>query len=220
MTDQQQKDWLGPERYKLYKDYKLPLDRFIPPYPNKQMTIVELKEHDKASFANIPAKSEAKPQPTKEELHRQHLAKREKQRLEAYDNRRDKWVEEMKKAGVDDTVAHKLADLYTPEMAKLGKPPKIILTDEPNAYYSHYWGTGNRHKGGEIILRQYQDVIGSATKGKYGGGHKKSYYKKEIGNKEAFAQTFSAYIRKDEVFKLEFPNQWDYIDNLIKGLHK
>ena len=53
MTAQQQKDWLGPERYKLYKDYKLPLDRFIPPYPNKRMTIVELKEQDKASFNSI-----------------------------------------------------------------------------------------------------------------------------------------------------------------------
>ena len=329
MTAQQQRDWLGPQRYKLYKDFKLPLDRFIPPYPNKRMTIIELKEQDKASFVDVSKKPVPKPQLTKEELHQKHLSKREKQRLDAYDKRRDNWVEEMKKAGVDDTVAHQLADLYTPEIAKLGKPPKIILTDAPDAYYSHYWGTGNRHKGGEIvlrkdpstweghpitaihefghwvdnhtrfrkiryntswadyekagsdfanavkadwnilkskqkgfleyyneyeyfdisknrmeggywreireklfgnkktldlgeekILRQYQDVVGSATKGKYGGGHKKSYYKKEIGNKEAFAQTFSAYIRKDEVFKLEFPNQWNYIDNLMKGLHK
>ena len=74
--------------------------------------------------------------------------------------------------------------------------------------------------GERKILRQYQDVIGSATKGKYGGGHKKSYYRDEVGNQEAFAQTFSAYIRKDEVFRLEFPNQWNYIDNLMKGLHK
>ena len=56
MTAQQQKDWLGPQRYKLYKDHKLPLDRFIPPYPNKRMTIIELKEQDKASFAAAPAK--------------------------------------------------------------------------------------------------------------------------------------------------------------------
>ena len=54
----------------------------------------------------------------------------------------------------------------------------------------------------------------------YGGGHKKSYYRDEVGNQEAFVQTFSAYIRKDEVFRLEFPNQWNYIDNLMNGLHK
>lgn len=59
MTAQQQKDWLGPERYKLYKDFKLPLDRFIPPYPDKRMTIAELKAQDKASFA-VGAVSQAK----------------------------------------------------------------------------------------------------------------------------------------------------------------
>ena len=77
MTAQQQRDWLGPQRYKLYKDFKLPLDRFIPPYPNKRMTIIELKEADKASFAAAPASG--KPKLTKDELHREHLEKRKKQ---------------------------------------------------------------------------------------------------------------------------------------------
>ena len=100
------------------------------------MTIVELKEHDKASFADVSKKPVPKPQPTKEELRRRHLAKREKQWLEAYDNRRDNWVEEMKKAGVDDRVAGELADLYTPEMAKLGKPPKVVIENRTQAYNS------------------------------------------------------------------------------------
>ena len=79
MTAQQQKDWLGPERYKLYKDYKLPLDRFIPPYPNKRMTIVELKEQDKASFAGLLNVFKGKSKQTPEELHQKHIEKRKKQ---------------------------------------------------------------------------------------------------------------------------------------------
>ena len=52
MTEQQRKDWLGPERYKLWKKGNIPLDKFIPPYPKKRMTVEELKKLDKASFAS------------------------------------------------------------------------------------------------------------------------------------------------------------------------
>ena len=52
MTEQQRKDWLGPERYKLWKKGGLKLDKFIPPYPQKRMTVEELKKLDKASFAS------------------------------------------------------------------------------------------------------------------------------------------------------------------------
>lgn len=51
MTEQQRKDWLGPERYKLWKK-GLKLDKFIPPYPQKRMTVEELKKLDKESFAS------------------------------------------------------------------------------------------------------------------------------------------------------------------------
>ena len=50
MTEQQRKDWLGPGRYKLWKKGNIPLDKFIPPYPQKRMTVEELKKLDKASF--------------------------------------------------------------------------------------------------------------------------------------------------------------------------
>ena len=50
MTEQQRKDWLGPERYKLWKRGGISLDKFIPPYPQKRMTVEELKKLDKASF--------------------------------------------------------------------------------------------------------------------------------------------------------------------------
>ena len=49
-----------------------------------------MKEAARLYKEKYPAKTEAKPQPTKEELRRRHLAKREKQWLEAYDNRRGK----------------------------------------------------------------------------------------------------------------------------------
>ena len=52
MTEQQRKDWLGPERYKLWKKGGLKLDKFIPPYPQKRMTVEELKKLDKESFAS------------------------------------------------------------------------------------------------------------------------------------------------------------------------
>ena len=52
MTEQQRKDWLGPERYKLWKKGGLKLDKFIPPYPQKRLTVEELKKLDKESFAS------------------------------------------------------------------------------------------------------------------------------------------------------------------------
>jgi SPP1 gp7 family putative phage head morphogenesis protein len=50
MTDEQRKQWLGPERFKLWKKGNLPLDKFIPPYPDKRLTVDALKELDKQSF--------------------------------------------------------------------------------------------------------------------------------------------------------------------------
>lgn len=51
MNDQQRRDWLGPEKFQLWKRGKLPLDSFIPPYPNKAMTVKEMKRLDQASFS-------------------------------------------------------------------------------------------------------------------------------------------------------------------------
>ena len=57
MTDQQRQDWLGKKRYRIWKHGNLPIDNYIPPYPNKEMTVEKLKELDKASFAQkSPAK--------------------------------------------------------------------------------------------------------------------------------------------------------------------
>lgn len=50
MSEQQKRDWLGPEKYKLWKTGKYDIKDFIPPYPQKAMTVKQLKELDKASF--------------------------------------------------------------------------------------------------------------------------------------------------------------------------
>lgn len=48
MTEQQRIDWLGKKRYDIWKRGNLPLDKFIPPYPNKQLTVKELERLDGA----------------------------------------------------------------------------------------------------------------------------------------------------------------------------
>jgi hypothetical protein len=51
MTDDQRLKWLGPERFKIWQRGNLPLDKFIPPYPDKRLTVEKMKELDKTSFA-------------------------------------------------------------------------------------------------------------------------------------------------------------------------
>ena len=58
-------------------------------------------------------------------LHKEH---RQEQLQTAYDNRRDMWYQDMLDNGVSQEIAGVLADLYTPKIAKLGKPPKIKVT--------------------------------------------------------------------------------------------
>ena len=65
-----------------------------------------------------------------QETHEQHLARRQQQWNDAYDKRRDQWYQSIINAGGSKEIAAELADLYTPEMAKLGKPPKV--TFDPN----------------------------------------------------------------------------------------
>ena len=57
----------------------------------------------------------------------EHRARRQAQWEAAYDKRRDAWYQQIIKDGGSREVAGELADAYTPEMAKLGKPPKIVF---------------------------------------------------------------------------------------------
>jgi len=57
----------------------------------------------------------------------EHAAKRQEQWNTAYEKRLTKWKTELVNAGADNAVAEELAKLYTPEAAKIGKPPKIVV---------------------------------------------------------------------------------------------
>ena len=47
-----QKEWLGETRYKLYKEGKFPLSKFVDPL-NREYTIAELRELDQKTFARL-----------------------------------------------------------------------------------------------------------------------------------------------------------------------
>lgn len=49
MTEQQRKEWLGPARYKMYLKGRKFSD-FITPWPQKTMTVKQLKALDLTSF--------------------------------------------------------------------------------------------------------------------------------------------------------------------------
>ena len=63
----------------------------------------------------------------RKETPEEHRARRQAQWEAAYDKRRDAWHQSIIDAGGSKEVAGELADAYTPEMAKLGKPPKIVF---------------------------------------------------------------------------------------------
>ena len=243
----------------------------------------------------------AKPEPKAPETHEEHLARRQEQLQRAYEHRRDKWHATMLKDGCPKDVADEMARMYTPEMARLGKPPKMIpapgrggfnfgtkeLNFDPNGGHAidtcrhefghwvdcctrwrnpgqfsadlahaanldwanlkgkaktypdglqgysingSFWedvsqrlfgkGIQNTDARERYALGQYQDMIGSMTKGTYGGGHSKVYYQNNLPNVELVANAVAAWQRGDDVFRLEFPETWRYIDNIMKGMRK
>ena len=48
-----QQEWLGPSRYKLYKDGKYTIGRFVDPQTGKQYSLAELQEKDEQTFKDI-----------------------------------------------------------------------------------------------------------------------------------------------------------------------
>ena len=235
------------------------------------------------------------------EPHEEHLKQREEQLQRAYEHRRDKWHATMLKDGCPKDVADEMARVYTPEMARLGKPPKMVPTPGKNEFnfgtkelkldpnnghaidtcrheFGHwvdsctrwrhfskfsvdlaqaantdwinfkekskalqdglqaysvngsFWEDVSQRLFGKDILHtdpreryvlgQYQDMIGSMTKGAYGGGHTKNYYQTRDYYGELVANGVAAWQRGDDVFQLEFPKTWRYIDNIMRGKQK
>lgn len=48
-----QREWLGPTRYKLYKEGKLPIDRFVDPRRGQQYSLEELRRRDADTFKAV-----------------------------------------------------------------------------------------------------------------------------------------------------------------------
>ncbi len=74
-----------------------------------------------------PEKQPAPVPAAKKETPEEHRARRQAQWEAAYDKRRDAWYQQIIKDGGSKELAGELADAYTPAMAKLGKPPKIVF---------------------------------------------------------------------------------------------
>ena len=51
--DSFQKEWLGPTRFKFYKEGKYSIDKFVDPISGRNFTLKELKEKDFKSFKNF-----------------------------------------------------------------------------------------------------------------------------------------------------------------------
>ena len=152
MSDDQRLKWLGPERFKIWKHGNLPLDKFIPPYPDKRLTVDALKALDLASFSNLlkrKVKKKSKntqassltPKKTKEELHKEHLKHRQAQEKIAYENRLNKWKREIVKNGGSNKIADVLAQEYNIEVAKLHKPPPVKFVRQEEQTFCAYDGS-------------------------------------------------------------------------------
>lgn len=50
MSDRQKLDYLGAKKFKLWKSGRFSVDDFVPPYPNRAMTVKELKAKDLEAF--------------------------------------------------------------------------------------------------------------------------------------------------------------------------
>jgi hypothetical protein len=156
------------------------------------------------------------PPKTKDDLRREHLTKRQKQWNEAFDNRRDAWIEEMRATGVDDSVISALADIYTPEMAKLGKPPMIKLTDQDKAYYSHNWGGDKKiHRGTIVLNRNPQTWYGHPVTAVHEFGHWFDHYTRFRNIR--YNSGMNAYIAAGEDFVKVSKADWDKLKKQNKG---
>lgn len=247
------------------------------------------------------------------ETHEQHVARRQAQRQAAYEKRLNNWSAAMQKDGVPQDIIDEMKKLYTPQMAKFGKPPRMIAKQGRGCFYvnknkiefdpnnGHSLDTC-RHEFGHwvdfhtrlkppvtmnnvwtksaafnaacdadwkrlksmakkqypcgirafsqyiyinpanpklnegdyfedvskrlfgksygqldnrerYIVDGYMDSIGSITKARHGGGHTKKEYTQ--WNTEHFANAVAMWRRGDTVFKLDFPDTWDYINNVM-----
>lgn len=80
-----------------------------------------------------------------------HRARRQAQWEAAYDKRRDAWYQQIIKDGGSKELAGELADAYTPEVAKSGKPPRVVFGTATSQ-------TGLSKDGTELVIRAGADA--------------------------------------------------------------
>lgn len=97
--------------------------------------------------ANQPAPATA----AKKESREEHRARRQTQWEAAYDKRRDAWYQQIIKDGGSKELAGELADAYTPEVAKSGKPPRVVFGTASSR-------TGLSKDGTELVIRAGADA--------------------------------------------------------------
>ena len=97
--------------------------------------------------ANQPAPATA----AKKESRKKHRARRQEQWEAAYDKRRDAWYQQIIKDGGSKELAGELADAYTPEVAKSGKPPRVVFGTASSQ-------TGLSKDGTELVIRAGADA--------------------------------------------------------------
>jgi hypothetical protein len=67
----------------------------------------------------------------------------------------------------------------------------------------------------QYVIVSYADTLQSMTIGKYGWGHENRYAGKDNHSKEALAEAFYAYVRKDRHYEKTFPHLWNYIKKVV-----
>lgn len=97
--------------------------------------------------ANQPVPATA----AKKESREEHRARRQAQWEAAYDKRRDAWYQQIIKDGGSKELAGELADAYTPEVAKSGKPPRVVFGTASSQ-------TGLSKDGTELVIRAGADT--------------------------------------------------------------
>jgi plasmid stability protein len=98
--------------------------RVRPEYADSAQRKIDAFTKGEEPATPVPAPPAPAPTPTE-----QHAAKRQAQWQQAYEKRKQAWEDDFVAVGMDKAAAKELARLYTPEAAKIGKPPTIVFDD-------------------------------------------------------------------------------------------
>ena len=84
-----------------------------------------------------------------------------------------------------------------------------------NELFGHPWRAGTQEE--QYVIVSYADTLQSISKGTYGWGHRREYAQKDKERREAIAEAFFAYVRKDTHYRNIYQHLWDYIKSIVEG---